>query len=37
MDAAKPANILEKHQKSVRWDIKFVEELKSGLIACRAL
>lgn len=37
MDAAKPENVLEKYGKSVDWTASFVEELKNGLIACRAL
>lgn len=37
MNAAKPEKILEKHGKTVAWNAAFVEELKSGLIACRAL
>lgn len=37
MDAAKPENVLEKYGKPVAWTASFVEELKSGLTACRAL
>lgn len=37
MDAAKPENFLKKYGKQVGWSASFVEELKSGLIACRAL
>ena len=37
MDQAKPEHVSENYGKTVSWDTSFVEELKSGLIACRAL
>lgn len=37
MDAAKPENVLSKYGKPVAWSASFVEELKSGLTATRAL
>ncbi|KAK3385608.1 oligopeptide transporter [Podospora didyma] len=35
MDSAKPKEQSEKHGKEVPWDIKFVDDLKSGLYTCR--
>ena len=37
MDAAKLDSALTKYGKSVPWSASFVEELKSGLTAIRAL
>jgi hypothetical protein len=37
MEAAKPENVLKKHGNTVSWDDAFIEELKSGLVACHAL
>ena len=37
MDAAKPDNVQTKYGKSVPWSASFIEELKSGLTATRAL
>ncbi|KAL1297995.1 hypothetical protein AAFC00_006501 [Neodothiora populina] len=36
MDAAIPANTLERDHKTVPWNNGFIEELKIGLVACRA-
>ncbi|KAJ6617114.1 POT family-domain-containing protein [Mycena sp. CBHHK59/15] len=35
MDAALPAIQAQKHHRMVRWDDKFIQELKRGLLACR--
>lgn len=37
MDAAKPQRQLEINHRDVPWSDKFVEELKSALLACRVL
>lgn len=37
MDRAYPEYVLEKYKRTVSWDSVFVEELKTGLTACRAL
>lgn len=37
MDAAKPDNVQRKYGISVPWSASFIEELKSGLTATRAL
>ncbi|KAF7183383.1 hypothetical protein CNMCM7691_003582 [Aspergillus felis] len=37
MDAAKPQKQQEKHQRQVPWTDTFIDELKSGLLACRVL
>ncbi|KAG2418128.1 hypothetical protein HFD88_001229 [Aspergillus terreus] len=35
MDGAKPETQQEKHQRQVPWTDTFIDELKSGLLACR--
>ncbi|GES61016.1 oligopeptide transporter [Aspergillus terreus] len=35
MDGAKPGTQQEKHQRQVPWTDTFIDELKSGLLACR--
>ncbi|GFF32365.1 peptide transporter PTR2 [Aspergillus udagawae] len=35
MDGAKPQKQQEKHQRQVPWTDAFIDELKSGLLACR--
>ena len=37
MDSAKPDSVQQKYGKSVPWSASFVEELKGGLLATRAL
>ncbi|KAF4212575.1 hypothetical protein CNMCM8980_000756 [Aspergillus fumigatiaffinis] len=37
MDGAKPQKQQEKHHRQVPWTDTFVDELKSGLLACRVL
>lgn len=37
MDAAKPQSQQQAGRKEVPWDIRFVDELKSGLHTCRIL
>ena len=37
MDGAKPQKQREKHHRQVTWSDTFIDELKSGLLACRVL
>ncbi|KAM3082384.1 peptide transporter ptr2 [Clarireedia jacksonii] len=37
MDEAKPDVQLEKHQRTVKWEASFIEDIKTSLLTCRVL
>ena len=37
MDAARPATVLARDGVTVSWSDEFIDQLKAGLLACRAL